>query len=118
MRVLIISPQHWGTMRVTKHHYAIELAKLGHDVFFLEPTEANWKWKKSRFEVSDCDAEGVGLLKQNINVPYNLKFHAKSIFDWFIKRHIQKLETDFGPFDLVWSFDLTNAMPLKYFFYL
>jgi hypothetical protein len=115
MRVLIISPQHWGTMRVTKHHYAIELAKLGHDVFFLEPTEANWKWKKSRFEVSDCDAEGVGLLKQNINVPYNLKFHAKSIFDWFIKRHIQKLETDFGPFDLVWSFDLTNAMPLKYF---
>ena len=115
MRVLIISPQHWGTMRVTKHHYAIELAKLGHEVFFLEPTEANWKWTKSRFEVRDCDAEGVRLLKQNINVPYNLKFHAKSLFDWFIKRHIQKLETDLGPFDLVWSFDLTNAMPLRYF---
>jgi hypothetical protein len=115
MRVLIISPQHWGTMRVTKHHYAIELAKLGHEVFFLEPTEANWKWTKSRFEVRDCDGKGVKLLKQNINVPYNLKFHAKNVFDWFIKRHIQKLETDLGPFDLVWSFDLTNAMPLKYF---
>jgi hypothetical protein len=115
MRVLIISPQHWGTMRVTKHHYAIELANSGHEVFFLEPTEANWKWKKSRFEVSDCDAEGVRLIKQNINVPYNLKFHTKSVFDWFIKRHIQKLETDLGPFDLIWSFDLTNAMPLRYF---
>jgi hypothetical protein len=115
MRVLIISPQHWGTMRVTKHHYAIELAKLGHEVFFLEPTEANWKWTKSRFVVRDCDGKGVKLLKQNINVPYNLKFHAKNVFDWFIKRHIQKLETDLGPFDLVWSFDLTNAMPLKYF---
>jgi hypothetical protein len=115
MRVLIISPQHWGTMRVTKHHYAIELAKLGHEVFFLEPTEANWKWRKSRFEVSDCDAEGVNLLRQNINIPYNLKFHAKKVFDWFIKRHIQNLESDIGPFDLVWSFDLTNAMPLKYF---
>jgi hypothetical protein len=115
MRVLIISPQHWGTMRVTKHHYAIELAKLGHEVFFLEPTEANWKWKKSRFEVSDCDAEGVRLLKQNINVPYNLKFHAKSVFDWFIKRHINNLELVIGPFDLVWSFDLTNALPLRYF---
>jgi hypothetical protein len=115
MRVLIISPQHWGTMRVTKHHYAIELAKLGHEVFFLEPTEANWNWRKSRFEVSDCDAEGVKLLKQAINVPYNLKFHAKCVFDWFIQQHIKKLETDLGPFDLVWSFDLTNAMPLKYF---
>ena len=115
MRVLIISPQHWGTMRVTKHHYAIELAKLGNEVFFLEPTEANWKWRKSRFELRDSDAEGVKLLKQSINVPYNLKFHAKNVFDWFIKRHIQKLETDLGPFDLVWSFDLTNAMPLKYF---
>ena len=115
MRVLIISPQHWGTMRVTKHHYAIELAKLGNDVFFLEPTEANWKWRKSRFELRDSDAEGVKLLKQSINVPYNLKFHAKNVFDWFIKRHIQKLETDLGSFDLVWSFDLTNAMPLRYF---
>jgi hypothetical protein len=115
MRVLIISPQHWGTMRVTKHHYAIELAKLGHEVFFLEPTEANWKWRKSRFELMDSDAEGVKLLKQAINIPYNLKFHAKNVFDWFIKRHIQKLETDLGPFDLVLSFDLTNAMPLKYF---
>jgi glycosyltransferase involved in cell wall biosynthesis len=115
MRVLIISPQHWGTMRVTKHHYTIELAKLGHEVFFLEPTEVNWKWKKSGFELSDCDAEGVILARQSINIPYNLKFHAKNLFDWFIKRHIQKLETDLGPFDLVWSFDLTNAMPLKCF---
>jgi glycosyltransferase involved in cell wall biosynthesis len=115
MRVLIISPQQWGTMRVTKHHYAIELAKLGHEVFFLEPTEANWKWKKSRFEVRHSDVEGVKLLNQNINVPYNLKFHAKNVFDFFIKRHIKKLESEIGPLDLVWSFDLDNLMPLKYF---
>lgn len=115
MRILIISPQHWGVMRVTKHHYAIELAKLGHDVFFLEPTEANWKWTKSGFKVMVSDVTGVKLLKQNINVPYNLKFHAKYVYDGFIKRHIRKLELELGPFDLVWSFDLTNAMPLKWF---
>ncbi len=115
MKVLLISPQHWGTMRVTKHHYAIELAKLGHEVFFLEPTEASWKWNQTSFNVTPSDAEGVKLVKQQINVPYNLKFHLKRLFDWFIKRHIKKLEKQLGPFDLVWSFDLTNAMPLRYF---
>ena len=115
MRVLIISPQHWGTMRVTKHHYAIELAKLGHEVIFLEPTEANWNWTKSSFELRPSDAAGVRLLNQQLNIPYNLKFHAKACYDWFIKRHIRKLEKTMGPFDLVWSFDLTNAVPLKFF---
>jgi glycosyltransferase involved in cell wall biosynthesis len=115
MKVLLISPQHWGTMRVTKHHYAIELAKLGHEVFFLEPTEASWKWNQTSFNVTPSDAEGVKLVKQQINVPYNLKFHLKGLFDWFIQRHIKKLEKQLGPFDLVWSFDLTNAMSLIYF---
>ena len=62
MKVLLISPQHWGTMRVTKHHYAIELAKLGHEVFFLEPTEASWKWNQTSFNVTLSDAEGVKLV--------------------------------------------------------
>ena len=115
MKVLLISPQHWGIMRVTKHHYAIELAKLGHEVFFLEPTEASWKWNQTSFVITQSDAEGVKLVKQQINVPYNLKFHMKRLYDWFIKRHIKKLEKQLGSFDLVWSFDLTNAMPLTYF---
>jgi hypothetical protein len=32
-----------------------------------------------------------------------------------MKRHIQKMEKAIGQFDLVWSFDLTGAIPLKYF---
>lgn len=115
MKVLLISPQHWGIMRVTKHHYAIELAKLGHEVYFLEPTDASWQWNSSSFEIKPSDAQGVKLVCQKINVPYNLKFHAKGIFDSFIKRHINQLEKQLGLFDLVWSFDLNNAMPLKYF---
>lgn len=115
MRILLISPQHWGTMRVSKHHYAIELAKLGYEVYFLEPTDASWQWNSSSFEMKPSDAKGVTLVRQKINVPYNLKFHAKVIFDIFIKRHINQLEKQLGPFDLVWSFDLTNSMPLKYF---
>jgi hypothetical protein len=114
-KVLLISPQHWGTMRVSKHHYAIELAKLGHDVYFLEPTDASWQWNSTSFDICPSDAQGVTLVRQKINVPYNLKFHAKGLFDFFIKQHIHLLQKQLGHFDLVWSFDLTNALPLKYF---
>ncbi len=115
MRVLIISPQHWGIMRVTKHHYSIELAKLGHDVFFLEPTEPTWKLNQSSFKISDSDIERLKVIHQKINIPYNLKFHSKRLYDWFIRNHIKKLEKQIGPFNLVWSFDIENSMPLKFF---
>ena len=115
MRVLVISPQHWGTMRVTKHHYAIELAKLGHEVYFLEPLEPNWKIGQTGFTPKTTEYPNLKVLTHTILAPYNLKFHAKGFFDLFMKRHIQKMEKAIGQFDLVWSFDLTGAIPLKYF---
>jgi len=36
-RVLLISPQAWNGLTLSKHHYAIELAKHGSEVFFLNP---------------------------------------------------------------------------------
>lgn len=35
--VYLISPQNWGVMKVSKHHYALELAERGNRVFFIEP---------------------------------------------------------------------------------
>jgi hypothetical protein len=35
--ILLISPEPWDFVFVTKHHYAIELAKRGNKVFFLNP---------------------------------------------------------------------------------
>jgi len=114
MRILIISPQHWGIMRVTKHHYAIELAKLGHEVYFLEPIEPTWKIGSTSFTQKEVNPN-LKVLSHTILAPYNLKFHSKIFFDFFMKRHIQKMEKRIGRFDLVWSFDLTDAIPLKYF---
>ena len=35
--ILIISTEAWGNNHITKHHYATELAKLGNQVYFLNP---------------------------------------------------------------------------------
>jgi len=115
MRVLVISPQHWGTMRITKHHYAIEMAKLGHEVYFLEPLAPSWKMGQTTFTPKELEYTNLRILSHTIFAPYNLKFHAKGFFNLFMKRHIKKMEKRIGRFDLVWSFDLTGAIPLKYF---
>lgn len=114
-RIFILSPQHWGTMFLSKHHYAIELAKMGNQVFFINPPEPTWKWGKSQFDIKETEFQGMFLVDQQLNVPYNLKFHMEPIFHFFMKRHVAKMENILGAPDLVWSFDLGNNYPLKFF---
>jgi len=41
--IYVISPERWGTMKVSKHHYAMELAALNCRVFFIEPPDLSNK---------------------------------------------------------------------------
>ena len=40
--VLIISPNFWGNIHITKHHYSLEMHKLGANIFFLNPPSRNF----------------------------------------------------------------------------
>ena len=49
-KVLVLSPQSWGKMRISKHHYALKLAALGNEVCFVNPPldrshAADVKWE-------------------------------------------------------------------------
>jgi glycosyltransferase involved in cell wall biosynthesis len=114
-RIFILSPQHWGTMFLSKHHYAIELAKMGNEVFFFNPPEPTWKWGNSQFDFKETEFQGLFLVDQKLNVPYNLKFHLEPLFHFFMKRHVAKMENILGIPDLVWSFDLGNNYPFRFF---
>lgn len=39
--IVILSTEPWGKMLLSKMHYAIELSRLGHHVFFINPPAAN-----------------------------------------------------------------------------
>lgn len=41
--IYIISPEPWGKMRVSKHHYALELAMRGNNVYFIGPPNLKHK---------------------------------------------------------------------------
>ncbi len=50
--ILLISPESWGKSFVSKHHYAVELAKKGNIVYFLNPpsdTNQSLKLKRTYF---------------------------------------------------------------------
>ncbi len=112
--ILLISPQAWGKMFISKHHYAVELAKLGNTVYFLNPPD---KILKERVLITAIlETPGLFIINHRINFPYNIKFHSIMLFHWLIQWQIKKILNTIGePIDIVWSFDLGNLYPFKLF---
>lgn len=58
--VLLISPEKWGPMKVSKHHYALELANAGSKVFFIEPPSL----QQRGIQIVACpDHPGISLIQ-------------------------------------------------------
>jgi hypothetical protein len=118
--ILIISPQAWGTMFVAKHHYAVELAKHGNQVYFLNPPDNN-KWsiagKHVRIKVEPFSGnKNLFLVWHDLYFPFVLKFHAKKIFDFLMRKQVKDIVSVINKsFDIVWSFDLGNLYPFSNF---
>jgi len=115
--ILVISPQSWGNMSLSKHHYAIELAKRGYRVYFLNPPEGKQGRKRGAVEVipSKTTAD-LWLIEHSLRFPYWLKFHALPLFHALMKFHVGRIRKQIGrPVDIVWSFDLGNLYPFRLF---
>lgn len=114
--ILVLSPQAWGTMYVSKHHYAVELAKRGNEVYFLNPPSEGHTSDRRVAVTPLPDAEGLFLVTHRLYFPYNLKFHAPGLFHRLMGPQIAAIIRALGkPPDIVWSFDLNNTYPLTSF---
>ncbi len=115
--ILILSPQAWGKMFLSKHHYAIELAKRGNKVFFLNPPDQTSAKRKQAVEIKASGIHpNLWMIEHQLFFPYVLKFKAVGIFHWLMGFHVKKLLREINvPIDIVWSFDLVNLYPLRFF---
>ncbi len=90
--ILIISPQAWGKMFLSKHHYAIELAKLGNEVYFLNPPDNDtWSWRKkeSRIKITPHKQwSNLYLIDHQLSFPFLLKYHARGLFNKLMDYHL------------------------------
>jgi hypothetical protein len=116
----VLSPQSWGKMMLAKHHYALELAKAGNTVFFLNPPDNDhWNLKRSAARIhirQSAEHPNLSIIDSVLYFPYVLKFHARSLYNMLIKKQIRDILKTIGrPVDILWSFDLGNLFPIRYF---
>ena len=96
--ILIISPEPWGQNFVSKHHYAVMLAKHKNIVYFLNPPSAYYKLHPTQYH-NLYVVDYPPFLKGLRYLPEALQ--RKTIRQKYKK--IQQLAQ--CTFDVVWSFD-------------
>jgi len=99
--VYIISPERWGTMKVSKHHYALELVKRGNRVYFFEPPDL----KAGANIVQSVTDEGVHLVQYK-PLARGKRFIGKWLYARLQQMQMKQIINELKyPPDVVWCFD-------------
>ena len=96
--ILIISPESWTHLFVSKHHYAVHLAQRGNQVFFLNPPSN---------ESSNIESDFHNLHTLNYTgFPVGMRLAPKFIRKTIQRKIFHRLEKLANTsFDIIWSFD-------------
>lgn len=96
--ILIVSPESWQHIFVSKHHYAVHLAKRGNQVYFLNPPSQS---------VGLLNSEYKGVFEMNYKGFWaGLRFLPGFLQRININKVFLTIEKVAGvQFDIIWSFD-------------
>lgn len=99
--IFILSPQSWGVMRVSKHHYAMELANAGCRVYFVEPPSLQYQG----IQIVNCsDHPGISLIQYK-PVFRGKRFLPSFLYADLLRSQIMRILQVIGTKpDLVWCF--------------
>lgn len=105
--ILLLSPQRWGVSRISKHHYAVEMARRGNRVTFASVLASSSELPIGGFKRELlADHPGLEILEYRPPFPSILKFKAPRLFDllmrWQARRILKAL--DVRQVDIVWDF--------------
>ncbi len=107
--VLLISPQPWDHIPVSKHHYALELASRGNRVFFLERPDPGRPCAPTVTRLPDHP--GVAIVRYRPWIPSAVRYHAARVLGGLLRREVRGILRALpAPPDVVWCFD-PNAFP-------
>jgi hypothetical protein len=114
LKILVVSPNEWGDMRVSKHHYAEALARRGNQVLYLNPPNAR---ARDRIRIDPvADVPGLRTVTYRPFVPYAIRFRSRFIFNRLVNAQIRWLLRKLGTrFDVVWCFDTNLYSDLRQF---
>ena len=112
-KILLVSPQPWDHIHISKHHYALELARRGNEVVFLDPPGSSVQGKVSLDGVAE--SSHIKVLRYGLEVPMAVRIHARPVFDVLINRRIAAFKRLVGIPDVVWCFEFNLFRDLRVF---
>lgn len=111
LNILLISPEPWDHIFVSKHHYAVHLTQRNNKVYFLSRPTKSW-------QISESSYENLTLLDYTGFIR-GLQYFPKWLRKILLKRTYRRLEKLSNvKFDIIWSFDNSvfydfDALPLR-----
>ena len=103
--ILLISPESWGSNRVSKHHFAVQLSKFGNYIYFLDPP--------SSFNSIKQITGNLKVIKYKPRFKGLRKFPS-IISGYLISKEIKILEKWLNvKFDIIWNFDSSRFFNLR-----
>lgn len=96
--ILIVSPERWDGLFVSKHHYAIHLAERGNHVIFLNPPSKG-------LSISDTNIPNLVVFEYD-GFARGMSYFPKAIRRFITNRVFSKIQSMVGrSIDIIWSFD-------------
>jgi len=110
--VFILSPERWGTMKVSKHHYALELAAQNCRVYFIEPPQLS----HTGIEIKTCADHPLISIVNYKPVFRAKRFLPSFLYSFLLKQQVRALlkKINAKP-DVVWSFQGYLFQNLQWF---
>jgi hypothetical protein len=101
-------------MYLIKHHYAVELARRGNEVYFLNPPDVTLG--KTMDVRKHAEIDNLHMVTYRPIFPFSIRFRLRWLYDLLIGYQIKKIVAGIGTsFDIVWCFDLLLYTDLKKF---
>jgi len=111
--VYLISYEEWGDMLMSKHHYAIELARAGNTVYFINHPDLRKRIRRGSVNVEPTRYDRLFSVTNRLWTPYFIKYRNPGMFRWLTRFHIRRIIKAVGKYpDIVWSFDTGNTLPV------
>lgn len=107
---LIISPNAWGDMHISKHNYAITLSQMGYQVYFMNPPNQDQRVKD--YEIKQIDGYNnlyiinIYLLANRVIDYLRIRLNLTFICDFLLLKLVIKIfKSENVNLDYIWSFD-------------
>jgi glycosyltransferase involved in cell wall biosynthesis len=110
-KILIISPEQWHGNFVSKHHYATEVARLGHDVLFYGPPT-----KSGKILIENVQNNGTNLRVIHApRVAYALRYMPERVRRFLEEMWLRQIEVMTGGIiDVVWLFENSRFFDMRF----